>query len=60
VAPCGYQPSEIQTAYNLTPLYQAGLDGTGTTIAIVDAFGSTTIARMRGSSRPPWACRRLT
>ena len=45
VAPCGYQPSEIQTAYNLTPLYQAGLDGTGTTIAIVDAFGSTTIAR---------------
>jgi len=45
VAPCGYQPSDIQTAYNLTPLYQAGLDGTGTTIAIVDAFGSTTIAR---------------
>ena len=44
VAPCGYQPSDIQTAYNLTPLYQAGLDGTGTTIAIVDAFGSTTIA----------------
>jgi len=33
VAPCGYQPSEIQTAYNLTPLYQAGLDGTATTIA---------------------------
>jgi len=32
VAPCGYQPSDIQTAYNLTPLYQAGLDGTGTTI----------------------------
>jgi subtilase family serine protease len=43
VAPCGYQPSELQTAYNLTPLYQAGLDGSGTTIAIVDAFGSTTI-----------------
>jgi subtilase family serine protease len=44
VAPCGYQPSDIQTAYNLTPLYQAGLDGRGTTIAIVDAYGSTTIA----------------
>ena len=42
--PCGYQPSDIQTAYNLTPLYQHGLNGAGTTIAIVDAFGSTTIA----------------
>ena len=44
LAPCGYQPSDLQTAYNLTPLYQHGLDGTGMTIAIVDAFGSTTIA----------------
>jgi subtilase family serine protease len=44
VAPCGYQPSDLQTAYNLTPLYQHGLDGTGMTIAIVDAYGSTTIA----------------
>jgi subtilase family serine protease len=43
-APCGYQPSDLQTAYNLTSLYQHGLDGTGTTIAIVDAYGSTTIA----------------
>lgn len=44
LAPCGYQPSDLQTAYNLTPLYNRGLDGTGTTIAIVDAYGSTTIA----------------
>lgn len=43
LAPCGYQPSDLQTAYDLTPLYQHGLDGTGTTIAIVDAYGSTTI-----------------
>ncbi|KAA6459571.1 hypothetical protein DYQ86_15735 [Acidobacteria bacterium AB60] len=43
VPPCGYQPSEIQTAYNLTPLYQEGLTGAGTTVAIVDAYGSTTI-----------------
>jgi subtilase family serine protease len=42
--PCGYQPSEIQTAYNLTPLYKEGLTGKGTTVAIVDAYGSTTIA----------------
>jgi subtilase family serine protease len=45
LAPCGYQPSDLQTAYNLAPLYQHGLDGTGMTIAIVDAFGSTTIAQ---------------
>jgi subtilase family serine protease len=44
LAPCGYQPSDLQTAYNLKPLYQHGLDGTGMTIAIVDAYGSTTIA----------------
>jgi len=43
-APCGYQPSDIQNAYGLTSLYQKGLDGSGTTIAIVDAYGSTTIA----------------
>ena len=41
--PCGYQPSDWQTAYGLNTLYQHGLDGTGTTVAIVDAFGSTTI-----------------
>jgi subtilase family serine protease len=45
VPPCGYQPSDLQSAYNLHPLYRAGLDGRGQTIAIVDAFGSTTIAR---------------
>jgi subtilase family serine protease len=44
VAPCGYQPSDLQTAYNLNALYQEGLNGNGTTIAIVDAYGSTTIA----------------
>jgi subtilase family serine protease len=43
--PCGYQPSDIASAYNLNPLYQSGLDGRGETIAIVDAFGSTTIKK---------------
>ena len=42
--PCAYQPTDLQTAYNMTPLYKAGLDGTGETIAIVDAYGSTTVA----------------
>ena len=43
--PQGYSPDEVQTAYKLKPLYQAGLDGTGETIVIVDAFGSQTIAQ---------------
>jgi len=41
--PCGYQPSEMQAAYDVAGLHALGLDGTGQTIAIVDAFGSTTI-----------------
>jgi subtilase family serine protease len=44
LAPCGYQPSEMQTAYDMTPLFNAGLDGTGQTIVITDAFGDDTIA----------------
>lgn len=43
--PCGYQPLEMQTAYNLNPLYAAGLDGSGETIVITDAYGSDTIAQ---------------
>jgi subtilase family serine protease len=41
---CGYTPPEIQAAYNLTSLYNNGLDGTGQTIAIIDWCGSPTIA----------------
>jgi len=43
LAPCGYQPSEVQTAYNMGALYDAGLAGQGQTVVIVDAFGSSTI-----------------
>jgi subtilase family serine protease len=42
-SPCGYDSAEIQTAYGLNGLYSKGLDGTGQTIVIVDAFGSNTI-----------------
>ncbi|MBV9793093.1 MAG: S53 family peptidase [Actinobacteria bacterium] len=38
-----YEPSQIQAAYNLDPLYQRGVTGRGQTIAIVDSFGSPTI-----------------
>jgi subtilase family serine protease len=41
--PCGYDAAEMHTAYRLNPLYQAGLNGAGQTIVIVDAFGSNTI-----------------
>jgi subtilase family serine protease len=38
-----YQPGQLQTAYDLPALYQGGVTGRGTTIAIVDPFGSPTI-----------------
>jgi subtilase family serine protease len=41
--PCGYDAPQIDTAYGLTSLYSSGLDGTGQTIDIVDAYGSDTI-----------------
>jgi subtilase family serine protease len=39
-----FTPQAIQAAYNLGPLYQQGLNGKGMTIAIVDSYGSDTIA----------------
>jgi subtilase family serine protease len=44
VARTCYTPQAIQSAYNLGPLYEAGFDGSGMTIAIVDAYGSDTMA----------------
>jgi subtilase family serine protease len=38
-----YNPAQFEQAYNLNPLYHAGLDGAGKTIVIVDSFGSPTI-----------------
>src|SRR5205814_1498351 len=43
--PQGYSPDEVQTAYKLKSLHAAGLNGTGETIVIVDAYGSATIAQ---------------
>ena len=39
-----FAPQAIQAAYNVGPLYGAGVDGRGQTIAIVDSYGSDTIA----------------
>lgn len=38
-----YTPSEIRQAYSFNRLYSRGINGTGTRIAIVDAFGSPTL-----------------
>jgi subtilase family serine protease len=40
-----YSPNQYETAYDLNPLYGSGTTGKGTTIAIVDSFGSPTIKR---------------
>ena len=42
--PCGYSPADVQKAYGVDQLIQAGLDGKGQTIVIIDAYGSPTIA----------------
>lgn len=39
-----YDPYQIRTAYNIEPLIQAGYDGFGKTIVIIDAFQSPNIA----------------
>jgi subtilase family serine protease len=39
-----FAPQAIQAAYDVGPLYALGLDGRGQTIAIVDAYGSDTMA----------------
>ncbi len=38
-----YQPSQIEQAYDMNPLYKAGLTGRGKTIVLVDSYGSPTI-----------------
>jgi subtilase family serine protease len=40
--PC-YQPAQFQAAYNEGPLFARGITGKGTTIVLVDSFGSPTI-----------------
>ncbi|HVP49946.1 MAG TPA: S53 family peptidase [Candidatus Bathyarchaeia archaeon] len=42
--PCGYEPNAMQIAYGMAPLISTGLDGTGQSVVIVDAFGSPTAA----------------
>ena len=39
-----FTPQAIQSAYNVGPLYRAGRNGKGITIAIIDSYGSDTMA----------------
>jgi subtilase family serine protease len=41
----GYTPAQIRAAYSVTPLLRRGINGKGTSIVIVDSFGSPTIRR---------------
>jgi subtilase family serine protease len=40
---CGYTPDQLQSAYGVKPLLAKGQNGSGVTVAIVDAYGSPTM-----------------
>lgn len=41
--PCGYTPSQLRGAYGLTGAIASGIDGTGQTVAVIGAYGSSTL-----------------
>jgi subtilase family serine protease len=42
-APCGYAGVQLQGAYGLTGAISAGNDGSGVTVAVIDAYASQTV-----------------
>lgn len=42
-APCGYKPGQLRSAYGISSAVDHGVDGSGVTVAIVDAFASPTL-----------------
>jgi subtilase family serine protease len=44
-----FTPASMQASYNLPPLYAAGNQGQGVTIAVIDSFGSPSIAADLGN-----------
>src|SRR5690349_8421424 len=44
LAPCGYAGAQLQGAYGVAGAIAAGNDGTGVTVAVIDAFASPTAA----------------
>jgi subtilase family serine protease len=59
-APCGYKPAQLQGAYGLTSSIAHGLNGSGVTVAVIDAFVSPTLYSdaveyaKRNQSSQPW------
>jgi subtilase family serine protease len=49
-----YDPAQLHANYGMNALYKAGLTGKGTTIGIVDAYGSPTIAKDLVSFDKEW------
>ena len=43
IRPCGYLPNQLRSSANINKQINAGYDGTGQTIAIVDAYASPSI-----------------
>jgi subtilase family serine protease len=41
--PCGYSPQQIQGAYGITGAIKSGNDGSGVTVAVIDAFYNPTL-----------------
>ncbi|MFL5869621.1 MAG: S8 family serine peptidase [Solirubrobacterales bacterium] len=39
-----FTPQAIQASYNVLPLYAAGIDGSGFTVAVVDSYGNDNMA----------------
>jgi len=44
-SPCGYVPKQIEGAYGVGPAIRHGNDGSGETVAIIDAFASPTMRK---------------
>ncbi|QNN51861.1 S53 family peptidase [Nocardioides mesophilus] len=42
-APCGYAGKQLQGAYGLAGTIASGVDGSGVTVAVVDAYASSTV-----------------
>jgi subtilase family serine protease len=43
IAPCGYRPPQLRRAYGADDALHHGIDGTGSRVAIIDAYASPTI-----------------
>jgi subtilase family serine protease len=42
---CGYEPDQVRGAYGISKAVRSGVDGSGVTVAIVDAYASATIQK---------------